>query len=95
MRYSDGTLTLFQGIFKLIISVSGLVDDREHSLIIIIIIIIINNLLILLFTNINKVAMDTSNRPVKKCQNQCKVDQKIPMTIFVTGPSLTLPSVHF
>ena len=33
-------------------------------------------------------------RPVKKCQNQCKVDQKIPMTIFATGPSLALHSAH-
>ena len=53
--------TLFQPayIFKLIISVSGLADDRENFLIII----IINDLLILLFTNIiisiiyNKVAI--------------------------------------
>ena len=48
LRYSGVTstlYTLFQGIFELIISVSGLVDDRENSL-------IINNLLILLFTNI-------------------------------------------
>ena len=58
LRYSGVTLslfTLFQGIFNLIISVSGLVDDREHSLIIvtiIVIIIIMNNLLILFFTNI-------------------------------------------
>ena len=81
------------------ISVSGLVDDRENSLIIII---ISNNFLILLFTNIiilkyqlyNKVAMHQIGQ-LKSAKNyQCKVDQKIPMTIFVTGPSLALHSAH-
>ena len=68
------------GIFKLIISVSGLVDDRENSLIIII---ISNNLLILLFTNIiisiiyNKVAMHQIGQ-LKSAKINVKLTRKFP-----------------
>ena len=69
------------GIFKLIISVSGLVDDRENSLIIII---ISNNFLILLFTNIiilsiiyNKVAMHQIGQ-LKSAKINVKLTRKFP-----------------